>query len=150
MNPQQSDGVEGERPQRSWWGRNWKWVVPLGCLTPLVLGGGCVALIVGLVFGMLRNSWAYLEGVELARHNKAVVEKLGEPIEPEWLVSGSIHINGPAGNAQLAIPLSGRVNSGTLFVVANKIADEWQFDRAEVEIKGEQARIDLLADGKKK
>ncbi len=120
------------------------WVVPVGCLTPILLGGGCVAVIVSAVFGLLRSTWAYSEGIELARHNKTVVAKLGEPIEPGWLVSGSVQINGPAGTAQLAIPLSGPQNSGTLYVVAHKIADQWQWDRAEVEIKGEPARVDLL------
>ena len=150
MNIQQSDSLEQPPPQRSWWGRNWKWVVPLGCLTPLVLCGGCVALIVGFVFGMLKNSWAYSEGLELVRHNKTVVEKLGEPIETEWLISGSIHVTGPAGDAQLEIPLSGPNSSGTLYVVAHRLAGQWEFDRAEVEIKGDPARVDLLADERKK
>jgi hypothetical protein len=147
---QHPDSYAPQPPQRSWWGRNWKWVVPVGCLSPLLLCGGCVALIVGIVFGALKGSWAYSEGLELARHNKTVVEKLGEPLQADWLVTGSIRINGPTGDAQLNIPLVGPKNSGTLTVVAHKRADQWQFEQAEVQIKGDPARIDLLADEKKK
>ena len=40
-------------PQKSWFGRNWKWVVPVGCLTPILVCGGFFTLIFGAVFGML-------------------------------------------------------------------------------------------------
>jgi hypothetical protein len=92
----------------------------------------------------MKSSWACAQGLDLARHNEKVVEKLGEPIETGWLVSGSINVSGPSGNADLAVPLHGPQNTGTLYVVAHKVAGEWQFDRAEVEVTDQQKRIDLL------
>ena len=120
-------------------------MVPVGCLGSLVLMVASCAGIAGVILGGMKSSWAYSEGVDLARHNKKVIEVLGEPIEAGWHFSGSINTEGPSGDADLAIPLSGRQSTGTLYVVALKRAGEWKFDRAEVEIKGQQQRIDLLA-----
>jgi hypothetical protein len=130
---------------RSWWGRNWKWVVPVGCLGALALPVIFAAAIVGIIFGSMKSSWACSEGLSLARHNEKVVEVLGEPFETGWLVSGSISITGPSGTADLAVPVQGPRNSGTLYVVAHKVAGQWQFDRAEVEVDGQEKRIDLLS-----
>ena len=130
--------------KRGWWGRNWKWFVPVGCLIPLVLAIAVCAGIVGLVFQSMKSSWAYSEGVKLAVHNKEVVAALGEPVTPGWTVSGSVNVSGSSGHADLTIPLSGPRGKGTLYVVARKEAGQWKFTRAEVEVEGRKERIDLL------
>jgi hypothetical protein len=130
--------------QQTWWGRNWKWLVPVGCLGSLAIAVLTCAGIVGVILGSMKSSWACSQGMDLARHNKNVVEQLGEPIETGWLVSGSINVSGTSGNADFAVPLHGPQNSGTLYVVAHKLAGQWQFDRAEVEVNGQAERIDLL------
>lgn len=123
-------------------------MVPVGCLGSIVIAAALCTGIIGLVLGGIKSSWACSQGVDLARHNKQVVEKLGEPIETGWLVSGSINVTGPSGNADLAVPLHGPKTGGTLYVIAHKAAGQWQFDRAEMEINGQAERIDLL--GKRK
>lgn len=83
--------------------------------------------VAGIILGSMKSSWACSQELDLARHDKNVVEKLGEPIETGWLVSGSINVAGPSGNADLAVPLHGTHNMGTLYVVAHKVAGEGQF-----------------------
>lgn len=129
---------------RGWWGRNWKWVLPVGCLGSLVIPILLCAGILGAIMGGMKTSWACTEGLELARNNPAVIAQLGEPIEPGWMISGSIHVSGSSGKADLAIPLNGSKNSGTLYVVAHKDVGQWLFDQAEVEVNGQQERINLL------
>jgi hypothetical protein len=111
----------------------------------LVLAVGGLAGIAAIVFATIKHSEAYSRGVDLARHNNKVIELLGEPVETGWWVSGSINVSGSSGEADLAVPLSGRRNKGMLYVLAHKRAGEWKFERAEVEIDGQQQRIDLLA-----
>jgi hypothetical protein len=135
--------MDGQQP-RNWWGRNWKWMVPVGCVLPIVLCAGLCAGIVGGFFGVMKSSWAYVEGVELARHNPKVVEKLGEPIETGWMIAGYVNIDGKSGHARQTIPLSGSKNQGTLYVTAEKSAGEWHFEKAEVEIDGLSERINLI------
>jgi hypothetical protein len=134
-------------PQPSWWSRNWKWFVPVGCLGVLVLSVGCCGGLFGFVFYSLHNSWAYTEGVELARHTPEVIAELGEPIEAGWLASGSINVTPASSDAHVAIALSGSKQTGTLYVVAHKQAAQWEFKSVIVETAGGK-KIDLLKDRK--
>jgi hypothetical protein len=124
--------------------RNWKVLIPIGCLGMLVLAVVMCAGIAGAVFMSLKSSWPYTEGVNLASHNPVVVKELGEPIKGGWLVTGSVHITGPTGSAELSIPLTGPKKSGTLNVTAQRRDGEWKFERAVVAVHGSDLKIDLL------
>lgn len=127
----------------NWWSRNWKWVVPVGCLVPIVLGSGIVILVVTLIFGALKSSDPYTHALARARASDEVKAVLGEPIQPGFWVSGNFNVNGSSGNADFSIPLSGPKGSATLYVTATKAAGRWQFTTLEVAPKGSEARIDL-------
>jgi hypothetical protein len=129
---------------RTWWDRNWKWFVPLGCLGPLVLFAGFIALVVCLVCGTMKSSDAYKDAVSRARANPSVQKALGTPIEEGLFVQGSINISGLSGQADLAIPISGPNGNGTIHAVATKAADQWTFATLVVEIDGTGQRINLL------
>lgn len=134
------------KQSKSWWDRHWKWVVPSGCLGCL---GLIVAFIVGiafLVFSALTSTDVYRLGVERAQGHPQVIEALGEPVTTGWMLSGSVNVSGPSGDADLSIPLEGPEGTATLYIVANKEAGIWNFTILEVEIEGEAERIDLLLD----
>ena len=78
-----------------------------------------------------------------ARSNRQVVDALGEPIESGFWISGSINVDGPSGDVDVSIPISGPKGSGTLYVVGNRSAGRWQYSRMEVEVSGRPSRIDL-------
>jgi len=142
------DPAPSAQPQRSWWNRNWKWVVPVGCLVlllPLLAITGFVGTILAIVFGSIKSSDAYEEALARARANPAVVAALGEPVEDGWLVGGNIQVNGPSGSADLSSSLHGPKGKGTLYVVATKSAGRWEYQTLEVEVDGSPERIDLLA-----
>ncbi len=129
----------------NWWDRNWKWFVPVACLSALILLAGFVALLMTFVSGVMKSSDAYKQALVRAKANPAVVEALGSPIQDGFFSSGNIHITGPSGNAELAIPISGPKGSGTIYLEAHKSAGEWSFSKLVVEIKASGERIDLLA-----
>lgn len=128
----------------SWWQRNWKWAAPAGCLGPVLFFAGLGFLIYSLVFGAMTSSWAYNNAVRLAESNVEVLRNLGEPLEIGWFVSGEISVSDSSGDAELAIPIEGPLGSGTLYVVALKEAGRWHLEVAEVEVKGQVGRINLL------
>ena len=99
-----------EQVRRSWWGRNWKWVVPAGCLVPVVICGGFVALLITVVFGAIKSSGAYTESLALVKQHPVAQQLLGDPIEPGFIVTGSINVSGPSGDAGL---LSSHSNGST-------------------------------------
>jgi len=130
--------------QNGWWDRNWKWFLPIGCLGAIIVVAGFVAIILYIVFGIIKYSDVYKDSLAQAQANPAVMEALGAPIEERFFVFGNIQVSGPSGEADLAIPISGPKGSGTIYAVATKSAGKWGFTTLEVAIKGSEDRIDLL------
>lgn len=129
--------------RRSWWDRNWKWFVPTGCLSLIVI---FALFIAGIFFGvtsMMKDSDAYKGAMTQVQNNKLVIEKLGNPIEDDGMTSGSINITNDSGNCDLQIPIKGPKGKATVFVVAEK-RGTWKYSQIVVFIKATKEEIDLL------
>jgi len=129
--------------RKSWWERNWKWFVPTGCVSILLI---FVLFIAGIFFGvtsMMKDSDAYKETITKVQHNKLVIEKLGSPIEDDGMTSGSINFTNDIGNCDLQIPIKGPKGKGTVFVVAEK-RGIWKYSEMTVLINATKEEIDLL------
>ena len=85
-----------------------------------------------------------MTGVQTCALPISVHADLGEPVKAGWLVSGNVNVNGPSGEANLSVPLSGPHGKGTLYLTAHKRAGRWEYEVLEVEVEGRQDRIDLL------
>jgi len=131
-------------PRPNWWSRNWKWFVPAGCLTVVLLFAASVGGIVMLVFGSMKQADVYKEALARAQSDPVVAQKLGSPIESGMFLSGNINVNGPSGEAKLAIPIHGSKAKGTIYVEATKSAGKWNYALMQVAVNGEDTRIDLL------
>ena len=131
-------------PRPDWLSRNWKWVVPVGFFAIGLVIGVFVGLAFLIVETSFQHSDCYQQALARARSSPEVLGRIGQPIAPGWLVSGSINISGPSGNADISIPISGPKGKGTIYVVAKKSAGEWSFQTLEVETEGGDDRIDLL------
>ena len=134
-------------PRKGWWGRNWKWFVPTGCLTMLALVAGVIFLLLSLIFGMMKSSDAYKQAMVKVRASTAVSAALGTPIKEGYFTSGSVNVSGPSGRAELAIPISGPKGKGTVYLEAAKSMGQWSFSKLVVEVDGAKERIDLLEGG---
>ena len=141
------DQDPGSEPApKNWWSRNWKWVVPVGVLAPILVCGGFVTLLVSFVFGLMKNSGAYQEAVAAARADTAVVAALGTPIEEGFFVTGNIELNNTSGYADLAIPISGPRGEAVIYVVAKKSGGRWSYSTLEVALEEPGQWVDLLGD----
>lgn len=129
---------------RSWWDRNWKWCVPVGCLALVVAVAAFVAVVGGIAVGAMRSTEPYAHALSVAKASPAVAEALGSPLEAGLFVSGNVHVTGPSGSAALAIPVSGPKGKGTIHVEATKSAGEWRYGTLLVRVKGSGEAIDLL------
>ena len=132
------------QPHKSWFARHWKSILSIGCLGLILLVVAFVGGIFLLVETSIKSSHAYTEAMTRAQQSPQVLEKIGQPLQPGWFISGSINTSGSSGNADFSIPLSGSKGKGTLYVVAKKSAGLWQFETLQVEVEGESQRIDLL------
>ncbi len=143
--PRPERGALQGRPAKSWWGRNWKWMVPLWVVTPMLLFGGLITLVVLLVFGLVQSTLAYQEALAAARSDVEVTAALGTPIEAGRFVTGNVEVNPGSGYADLVIPISGPKGEGTLYVEAQKARGQWYFTTLEVTVAGTNDSYDLLA-----
>ena len=99
---------------------------------------------VGGVFWAARNFGVQDEALLRAQNNPAVVERLGEPIEIGWLMSGNISFENDTGQADYSIPISGPNGRGKLYILAYREDSEWRFEELYILINGE--RFDLAGD----
>jgi cytochrome oxidase complex assembly protein 1 len=144
--PSQPPPLPSRPPRKNWWSRNWKWFVPTGCLTLIALGVAVVVCIFFLVFSVLKSSDAYKTALERAKNDDRVVAALGTPIHDGLVPLGKTNVNGPSGEADLAIPISGPKGKATIYAVGTKSAGEWTFSKLTVQVEGGEM-IDLSTSG---
>ena len=128
----------------NWWTRNWKWFVPTGCLTIIVLFLAFVGSILMIVFSAIKSTDPYKDALARAKTHPAVIEALGSPIKEGFFVSGNTNVNGASGEANLAIPISGPKGNGTIYAKATKSLGRWSYSDLVIEIQATGDRIDLL------
>ena len=80
-------------------------MISVGAIAPFV---GMIASLVIFAFGLMKSSDAYKQAMVIVRQSPVINEALGLPIKEGLIISGSISVRGPSGNAELAIPVYGR------------------------------------------
>ncbi|MET3026798.1 cytochrome c oxidase assembly factor Coa1 family protein [Flavobacterium sp. UW10123] len=129
--------------RKSWLNRNWKWLIPSGCLTLLILFGLFIGGIFYEVTSIIKDSEAYKESMTAVQNNKLVVEKLGSPIKTDGMVSGTVTSNNDVRTCDVQVPIKGPKGKGTLFVVGEK-RGKWKYSEMSVYIENTKEKIDLL------
>jgi hypothetical protein len=133
-----------EPKPKNWWGRNWPWVIPIGCLTPIILAVGTVVLIFSTITGFVKSSNVYQRAFSTAKTDPEVIAALGSPIQENGIVSGNLNVDNASGEADLTIPISGPKGNGSIFVKASKSENKWTYSRMAVEVNNSGQEIDLL------
>jgi hypothetical protein len=117
-----------------------RWAIA-GVIVWLALLGAFAATFF-LVVAALKSSDVYRQAVEKLNATPAAVELLGPPIEPGFPM-GNFSLDGASGAAQFSIPVQGRKARGTLYLEATRAMGVWSYDRIELEVEGQDRRIDL-------
>ncbi|UXM95635.1 cytochrome c oxidase assembly factor 1 family protein [Bartonella sp. HY329] len=133
------DNINSQK-KRGWLRRNLKWVLPIS-----IVGG--IAVFVSILFftitGFMRSADAYQVGVAAAQKNAAVIELIGEPMQPASYFTGSVSVSNSNGNADIAISIKGPKGSGTIYVEAEKKFDVWNYSSIKFHPDGSNTLIDL-------
>ncbi len=144
-NPAQFGGQyqpQQQQPQqKGCLGRNWKWMLPVGCLGLIIAGVALVGGIILIAMSAIRSSEVYQGALKVAQAHPAAIERLGQPIKDGWLVQGNINYEGGSGNANFDIPLSGPKSSGTLRVSAVKPGGAWMYQKLDLVAGGETVSL---------
>jgi hypothetical protein len=116
-------------PQGGWWSRNWKWFVPVGCLSLLATCGCCIGGSILFTVNAVKNSRAYQEAVTRAKADPDVQKALGTPVEAGLMVQINAQSAGGVTTTTARIPLSGPKGEGALFVRATERAGTLTFQQ---------------------
>lgn len=130
--------------QPSWFSRNWKWLVPVGCGLPLLC---CLTFGAVTYFGVskvIQGSPVFATALAKASSNPEVQAALGTPLAPGLGLNGGIEEKNGRSSADFSIPLEGPKGKGTLVVKATGSGGDWTFQVLEISAGGKT--IDLLAD----
>lgn len=134
---------EAPMQQRSWFSRNWKWLVPVGCLVPLMCCGVFGVGTYVAVSQMIQSSGAYTGAIREVNANPDVAATLGTPVKPGLGLSGSVKENNSSGSADFTVPITGSKGEGELHVVARRANGQWSYTTIDVTTGGKT--IDVLA-----
>ena len=134
--------------QKSWFSRNWIWVVPVsGCLMIILLFIFGVGAAIFGVTKIITNSEPYEYAFDLAKTDERVLNILGDPIESDGIMQGNISISNSEGEANFRIPIKGPKAAAYVQVVAERYAGDWEYEELYVIIKETNEKINLLDQG---
>jgi hypothetical protein len=133
-----------QQQEKGWFGRNWKWFVPVAFIGGLVVIGGFAVGVMWLAMTMIKSSEVYQEAIGRAVADPYVQTALGTPIEEGFLVTGNVKVSDSSGQASLSIPISGPNGKARIYAEASKSRGRWMFSRLTVEVRGTRQIIDLL------
>jgi hypothetical protein len=143
--PSPIGGASPVQPRpKTWFERNWKWLVPLLVVVALFVFSAFVGGLIYIVESTLRTSYPYQLAVKRATESPAVAAKLGTPLHIGWFVAGELGFDGSEGSARLGIPISGPKGRGRIKVVGKKHASHWNFETLELDVSGQDEPIPLL------
>ena len=131
--------------QKSWFGRNWKWLLPVGCVVPMLC---CLSFAGATYFGVskvITASGPFTDAITRANGNADVQATLGTPLTPGLGVSGSLNETNGSGSANFTVPLEGPKGKGTLRVEGRGRGGQWTYSVMEIEAGGKI--INLLEGG---
>ncbi|MBX2850270.1 MAG: cytochrome c oxidase assembly factor 1 family protein [Phycisphaeraceae bacterium] len=143
----------GQEPRRSWFGRNWFWLVPVLILVPLCC---CCGGPLGLFWwgaSQLKSMPPYVDSVTAAEQDPAVQQALGTPIEVPTVLGfpngGDFDFSFDATGQtfEATIVLNGSAASGTLRIEAQSPNGvTWTYTVRQVEL-ADGTVIDLIPAG---
>ena len=133
--------------ERSWWSRNWGWVIGCGCLIPLIGFAACTGLVWFGGKSWLESSGGFPEALERVRAHPEVVAALGEPIEMTFgNINTTIDGDDDGSTMRSTVPISGPNGSGRMRFEAIERGNAWELTELVVTLPGRSAPIDLLAE----
>jgi len=126
-----------QKPQKSWFGRNWWWVLIL-----ILVGGGvvCCGVCGGLFWWTTtkaRNSEVFQMTFDAVSKDPMVLEKLGESIESPPIVGGVVGEN----DAFLVFTITGPKGAANVESQGRKVNNKWGLTQIKVVFSDETEHI---------
>ena len=137
-----------EYNQRSWFRKNWPWILPVGCCS------GCLLIIVLFIGGLGATAYSVFSKFEAAtpvqevlitvNNTPKAVEILGANIISGGFPTGNITITNTDGEVDFVLPVRGDKGIGTLTVNGIRVNEKWIYEDLYLIIKETQEQVNLL------
>ncbi|MCA9126523.1 MAG: hypothetical protein KDB22_05535 [Planctomycetales bacterium] len=122
-------------------------IIPFGCLAVVVIScSGLLFFTTAGVMQFIKSSEPYQHSLLLVKNNEKVKQKLGEPINSAFLVTGSVHTEGTAGDADLTYSVSGPTGKANVNVRATRSDSRWKYLSVRVNFANEAGDFLELAE----
>lgn len=137
-------------PEKNYWTKNWKWIVPV--LFSLILIFGIVSIIPSGNATDLALAYSdqslYENAVAKANKNQRVLEVIGavESVDKLAILEGNVIYSNNKNSVQSSIRIKGTKGKGKMDIVADKKGTEWIYKTITVRIKNPKEEIRILND----
>ena len=131
-------------PKEKWFKRNWKWAVPIGCLS--FIGLFIVLLIGGAFWGIskvVNDNDVTSHAISIINHNPEVEQQLGTNIETDGIFSGNIAVSNDKGVVDISVPIKGSKGTGKALIKGKKEFDKWNYENISVYVDETKELIEI-------
>ncbi len=135
--------------EKSWFKRNWKWVIPTGgCLTLLIIGGLIIGTLVYKVSDAIGSSNYQERTLEKVNLNEKAIELLGAPIKKSGVLNQQFNFDSNTKGTSLEVEytVSGSKKEGILYIDAKVKGKEITYNRLYIIVNDTREKIDLLSE----
>ena len=136
--------------KKSFWKKNWKWVLPTSILLFFIGIGLLIQLSVdGNVADFAQaysDNLLYEKALEKVKLNHRVKETLGEieTIEKLAILEGNTKYSNNNNSVETTIRIKGTKGKGKMDISAQKIGTKWEYKKINIRIKNPKEEIDIL------
>ncbi|TXE20203.1 hypothetical protein ES731_06750 [Psychroflexus gondwanensis] len=126
--------------QKSWWKRNWKWLVPVSGIIMISLAIFFSSGMDGIGADLAQaytDTELYKNALEKVKSDQKANELLGkiEPIDKLAILEGEVHYTNENQTVNSTIRLKGTKGKAKLDISADRINNEWNYTKINVRIK---------------
>ena len=126
--------------QKSWWKRNWKWLVPLSGIVVFSLviffssGMGGIGADLAKAYA---DTELYNNALEKVKSDKRITELLGEiePIDKMAILEGQVVYSNENKTINSTVRILGNKGKARMDISADRIENEWNYTKISVRIK---------------
>ncbi|PWA04217.1 cytochrome c oxidase assembly factor Coa1 family protein [Flavobacterium psychrotolerans] len=136
--------------EKSWWKRNWKWLILTLTIIFLFLFGLILSSSIDGNITDIAQAYSdtalYEKAIEKAKTNQRVLEVIGEiePIDKLALFEGNAIYSNDNNSVELSVRIKGSKGKGKMDIIADKNGSEWGYKKINIRVKDPKEEIQIL------
>ena len=134
--------------EKSWWQRNWKWILPIGIILFLV----SIVLTLSIdgnptdILQAYNEDLLYKNAIDKANSNERVIEVIGkiDDLDQLAILEGSSKYSNNNNSIEITFRVTGDKGKGKMDISADKNGTDWEYKKITIRIKDPKEEIIIL------